>query len=479
MLGLWPLVRRRLALMHEPLPPGEDCVASPKKRKLNHNDGLVEKTASINAHPQLTAEQVERIEQNRRAALARKQGLTVEQMEKIEQNRRAAMARRQGVVVDAPKEAQEVAASDLLSCSSHGSVVLEKVKVVEEVPVPSLVSQQHYEDKPSSASPASPESDAHCSNTSSCAAQDSDSDGSDSVSLVDSTSSSSTSSSCSESDSDTASSSSSDSDADEEPVATGECKAALTVEQREKIEQNRKLALARKSGLTQEQMERIEENRRAAIARRKGLSEEQIRRMEENRRAAIARKKRQIMEESAEEPSQSKDKPSAIKEDTDEMPPPKVRDAKENIVAKLLCRWWYALPPWPPKDMDYEAELTKQRCRRVPVACFGDEPEFDERGFAKVYELSTFPGIFRTADGKMLDLRPQEGKPSYNEMMKKSKQELYRLLIKAYDAQLMDLFTLSNARGGSKESEEFLAQVRKEAAEVRQKAGFFLMFTKK
>jgi hypothetical protein len=223
----------------------------------------------------------------------------------------------------------------------------------------------------------------------------------------------------------------------------------------------------------------MEENRRAAIARKKGLSEEQIRRMEENRSAAMARKKRQVAEESAAvEPESSQSK--ASKEDADdEMPPAKVRDAKEVIVAKLLCRWWFALPVWPPENFDYEAELTKRRCRRVSVAAFGDEPEFDERGFCKVYELSTLPGIFRTVDGKMLDLRPVEGKPSYNEMMRKSKQELYRLLIKAYDAQLMELFALTNSRGASKESDEFLAAVRKEASEVRQKASFYLMFSKK
>ena len=27
---------------------------------------------------------------------------------------------------------------------------------------------------------------------------------------------------------------------------------------------------------------------------------------------------------------------------------------KEGLVEELAARWWYALPPWPPADFDFE-----------------------------------------------------------------------------------------------------------------------------
>merc|ERR1712054_718188 len=102
------------------------------------------------------------------------------------------------------------------------------------------------------------------------------------------------------------------------------------------------------------------------------------------------------------------------------------------------------------------------------------EPELDEKGFRKVYELEQFKGCFRASDGQLLDVRPTEGRPSYDQLMQKSKQDLYRLLIAAFDGQLMELFAETQKKGASKDLELYLQDLRKQAAQVRQKATFYL-----
>lgn len=116
------------------------------------------------------------------------------------------------------------------------------------------------------------------------------------------------------------------------------------------------------------------------------------------------------------------------------------RTPKQKVVADLLCRWWYALPDWPPQDEAYyQAELEKEKLRRVPIQQWEWVPEKDERGFRKVYELSQFRGLFRTSTGELKDLRPKETCPSYKNFHKKELPELYQLLVKAYEGQLADL----------------------------------------
>merc|ERR1711972_189700 len=249
-------------------------------------------------------------------------------------------------------------------------------------------------------------------------------------------------------------------------------KRGLTPEQIEKMEQNRRAAIARKRGLTSEQIEKMEMNRRAAMARKKGLSPEEIKRMEENRHEATARRQQ----------AQKQLKGSSTQADSRGIPEPKPadeRDARQKLVAKLLCRWWYALPPWPPEDFDWAGKLAERRCRCVEVEAFHKAPELDEKGFRKVYELASYRGLYRSSDGELIDLRPLEGKPSSAQMMLKSTPDLYRLLIKAYDAQLMELFNEVNKNGSSQENQEILDALRKEASESRAKATFYLMFSKK
>jgi len=154
------------------------------------------------------------------------------------------------------------------------------------------------------------------------------------------------------------------------------------------------------------------------------------------------------------------------------------RDAKQKLVAQVLCRWWFAMS-WPPADFDSDAALKGRGFRRVPLNTFDQEPELDELGRRKAYELEQFKGCFRAFDGELLDVRPVEGRPSWDQMMLKSKPELYRLLLAAYDAQLAELVAESQKSGASTELQSHVEPLRKQASKVRQQAMFYLSFKPK
>merc|ERR1712232_1304375 len=83
------------------------------------------------------------------------------------------------------------------------------------------------------------------------------------------------------------------------------------------------------------------------------------------------------------------------------------RSTKEDAVAELLSRWWYALPDWPPDDDSYyEKELTKRKYRKVAIEEWEWVNEKDDQGRRKAYELSQFRGCFRASNGDLLDMRP-------------------------------------------------------------------------
>ena len=115
----------------------------------------------------------------------------------------------------------------------------------------------------------------------------------------------------------------------------------------------------------------------------------------------------------------------------------KIRSNKEQLVAELLCRWWYAMPEWPPKNHDYLSELNRRGLALVDLDDWEETPDLDAKtNKLKCYSLSQFPGVFRDAKGELVDCRPKEGKPSYNNMMTKSERELATLLVKAYEKQI-------------------------------------------
>ncbi|OII78189.1 hypothetical protein cand_035180 [Cryptosporidium andersoni] len=119
--------------------------------------------------------------------------------------------------------------------------------------------------------------------------------------------------------------------------------------------------------------------------------------------------------------------------------PRRDRDRKQILVAAVLCRWWHALPDWPPPDMDYNIELQKNKLRLVDIDDWEDAVDIDDNGYAKVYQLSNYPGVFRDYKGVAHDLRPIENKPCYSNLIKMDEDKLYDLLITALRNQIKTL----------------------------------------
>merc|ERR1719473_2070270 len=116
------------------------------------------------------------------------------------------------------------------------------------------------------------------------------------------------------------------------------------------------------------------------------MDPDQLARIEENRRKAMERKQRK--EEAAAKAAAEAEAATKAEEEDDDgwhlppgVPAPQPveeRDARQKLVAQLLCRWWFALPPWPPENYDWDAELSRRRVRRTALNTFDQEPELDE-----------------------------------------------------------------------------------------------------
>mmetsp|Transcript_10382 Transcript_10382/g.18502 ORF Transcript_10382/g.18502 Transcript_10382/m.18502 type:complete len:299 (-) Transcript_10382:65-961(-) len=118
----------------------------------------------------------------------------------------------------------------------------------------------------------------------------------------------------------------------------------------------------------------------------------------------------------------------------------RARSAKAEVVAELLSRWWYALPDWPPSDPEYyKARLEEKQLREVTIQEWEWVSEKDSRGFRKVYQLSQFKGCYRDSEENLIDIRPKETCPCLRNFMGKDMVELYTLLVKAYEEQLVQL----------------------------------------
>jgi len=118
------------------------------------------------------------------------------------------------------------------------------------------------------------------------------------------------------------------------------------------------------------------------------------------------------------------------------------RSQKEKLVADVLVRWWYAphMKEWPPKDEEYyRKELLKRQLRKVEVSNWEWEDDQDEKGFRKCYGLAQFYGVFRDSTGALIDLRPKDLCPFYENYMKKDMAELYELLEQCLEGQLQAL----------------------------------------
>lgn len=116
------------------------------------------------------------------------------------------------------------------------------------------------------------------------------------------------------------------------------------------------------------------------------------------------------------------------------------RSKKDMMIAEFLCRWWYVMEDWPPKDDEfYLPRLKEKGLRKVTIQEWEFVPEVDSNGLQKAYELSQYKGLFRSATGDLIDLRPQETCPCYNNAAKWSMLTLCENLKTACERQLKEL----------------------------------------
>jgi len=153
----------------------------------------------------------------------------------------------------------------------------------------------------------------------------------------------------------------------------------------------------------------------------------------------------------------------------------KDRNAKQKLVAELLCRWWYVLPDWPPRNFDYDAALALRGYRKVAVETLEDEPEIE--GKKKVFAISGgYRGVYRDEQGCLVDVRPVEGRPSYDQLMLRTVPELHKLVVAAFTRQLEELE--SRPSTGAVDM-DFRADLRRQVAQAKQRAVFALSFMPK
>jgi hypothetical protein len=112
---------------------------------------------------------------------------------------------------------------------------------------------------------------------------------------------------------------------------------------------------------------------------------------------------------------------------------------KGVLVYELLKRWWYALPPWPPQNYDTSEKLKQNKLRLVKISDWKREPKYDNDNLEKCFELPGYKYVYLNNDGKIFDLRPEEGKPSYNNLIKLPDVKLHEYLVTALKGQLAEL----------------------------------------
>ena len=119
--------------------------------------------------------------------------------------------------------------------------------------------------------------------------------------------------------------------------------------------------------------------------------------------------------------------------------------AKGLLIQRLLCRWWYAIN-WP--DTSKIPESPPKNCDALD-------------GFPGVYICTAGDDV-----GKIIDYRNKDDAPSFENLAKKSSEELQELLIKALDEQKRQLI---DAEGTGNETEKELNNLLKWAKKVKAK----------
>ena len=112
---------------------------------------------------------------------------------------------------------------------------------------------------------------------------------------------------------------------------------------------------------------------------------------------------------------------------------------KKYYVHQLLQRWWYSLPMWPPENYDTSEKLRENNLRLVEEKNWKKEAEINSDNYKKCIELPGYKYVYLTKDGKVHDFRPEEGKPTFNNLMKLSDIDLHQHIVNALRNQLDEL----------------------------------------
>ena len=116
-----------------------------------------------------------------------------------------------------------------------------------------------------------------------------------------------------------------------------------------------------------------------------------------------------------------------------------IQKRRKYYIHQLLQRWWYALPPWPPNNYDTSQKLEENKLRLVQKENWKKEIDINSDNYKKCVELPGYKYVYITKEGKIFDFRPEEGKPSYNNLMKLSDIDLHQYIVTALKNQLNDL----------------------------------------
>ena len=87
-----------------------------------------------------------------------------------------------------------------------------------------------------------------------------------------------------------------------------------------------------------------------------------------------------------------------------EKPKPSTSVKKDTLVSELACRWNYALPDYPPTDIDYKPNIKESGKRLVDAEQFAKLRI--EGGKDIVTAVDNYLGLFRDVSGKCHDYRP-------------------------------------------------------------------------
>jgi len=141
------------------------------------------------------------------------------------------------------------------------------------------------------------------------------------------------------------------------------------------------------------------------------------------------------------------------------------RDPHQDLVAKILSRWWYVLPQWPPKNYDYRPHMLKEKLREVSETRWEDEHDVDGEGLRKCKQHKEFPGVFVDFEENSFDLRPVRSMPCYQTLIRRSTVELHEMLIRAIQNESAILSMQYDEQG--EQQREALADLERELDAVK------------